>query len=142
MARFKLDPVLKVRQLQEKKHKSDLFEIKVIRENAEKVLEDLEAQKEKQMEDLEVEDKIRALDLQMQYAYLNSLAKQVETQRTTLEKILKEEEKKRGELVKVNQDKKMMEKLKEKFIGNILKETQKREQLSLDAISQRTTLNK
>jgi flagellar export protein FliJ len=142
MARFKLDPVLKVRQLQEKKHKRDLFEIKVIRENAEKVLEDLEAQKEKQMEDLGVEDKIRALDLQMQYAYLNSLAKQVETQRTTLEKILKEEEKKRGELVKVNQDKKMMEKLKEKFIGNILKETQKREQLSLDAISQRTTLNK
>jgi flagellar biosynthesis chaperone FliJ len=82
------------------------------------------------MEDLEVKDKIRALDLQMQYAYLNSLAKQVETQRTTLEKILKEEEKKRGELVKVNQDKKMMEKLKEKFIGNILKETQKRAVIS------------
>ncbi len=142
MARFKLDQVLKVRQLQEKKHKRDLFEIKVIRENAEKVLEELETQKERQVEDMEVEDKIKVLDLQMRYAYLNSLVKQVEAQKSALEKILKEEEKKLGELVKVNQDKRMMEKLKEKFIESILKEVQKKEQISLDAISQRAILNK
>lgn len=38
MARFKLDPVLKVRQVQEKKYKRDLSEIKVIREKAEKIV--------------------------------------------------------------------------------------------------------
>ena len=68
MARFKLDPVLKVRQVQEKKYKRDLSEIKVIREKAEKLLEDLEAEKMQQIENIEAEEKVKVIDLQIQYA--------------------------------------------------------------------------
>lgn len=142
MARFKLEPVLKVRQAQEKKYKKDLSEIKVIREKAEKLLEDLEIEKMQQMENMEVEEKIKVLDLQIQYAYLNVVAEQVEKQRGVLERVLKEEEKKRDILIKTNQSKRMIEKLKQKFNERISKELQKKEQILLDSISHRTISNR
>lgn len=142
MARFKLDPVLKVRQIQEKKYKRDLTEIKVIRENAEKLLEDLEMEKNKQIENMEVEEKLRVAELQIQYAYLNAIVEQVEKQKNALEKILIEEEKKRDVLIKTNQNKRMIEKLKQKFNSEILKDFQRKEQLLLDSISHRTTLGR
>lgn len=142
MARFKLDPVLKVRQIQEKKYKKDLTEIKVIRENAEKLLEDLEMEKMKQIENMEVEEKLRVAELQIQYAYLNVIVEQVEKQRNALEKILIEEEKKRDVLIKTNQNKRMIEKLKQKFNNQILKDFQRKEQSLLDSISHRTTLGR
>ncbi|MCS7228494.1 MAG: flagellar FliJ family protein [Candidatus Kryptonium sp.] len=142
MARFKLDPVLKVRQIQEKKYKRDLTEIKVIRENAEKLLEDLEMEKNKQIETMEIEEKLRVAELQIQYAYLNAIVEQVEKQKNALEKILIEEEKKRDVLIKTNQNKRMIEKLKQKFNSEILKDFQRKEQLLLDSISHRTTLGR
>lgn len=142
MARFKLDPVLKVRQLQEKKCKKDLVEIKVIRENAEKLLEDLETEKMRQIENMEDEDRIKAMDLQIQYAYLNAISSQVERQKNMLEKILEEEEKRRDALIKTNQNKRMIEKLKQNFIENALRDLQKKEQTFFDSISHRSTLNR
>jgi len=142
MARFKLDPVLKVRQLQEKKCKKDLVEIKVIRENAEKLLEDLETEKMRQIENMEDEDRIKAMDLQIQYAYLNAISSQVEKQKNMLEKILEEEEKRRDALIKTNQNKRMIEKLKQNFIENALRDLQKKEQTFFDSISHRSTLNR
>ncbi len=142
MARFKLDPVLKVRQLQEKKYKKELTEIKVIRENAEKLLESLEAEKMRQIENIEDEERIKAIDLQMQYAYLSAISTQVEKQKNMVEKILKEEEKKRNILIKTNQNKKILEKLKQNFIEALLKDSQKKEQALFDSISHRLTLNR
>jgi flagellar export protein FliJ len=142
MAKFKLDPVLKVRQLQEKKYKKELAEIKVIRENAEKLLEDLESERERQIENMEVEDKIKVIDLQVQYAYLNVIAEQVEKQKNALEKILKEEEKRRDVLVKTNQNKQMIEKLKQKFIDGVLKDLHKKEQTLLDSLAHRAILKR
>lgn len=142
MPRFKLDPVLKVRQAQEKKYKKDLSEIKVIREKAEKLLEDLEAEKMQQMENMEVDEKIKVIDLQIQYAYLNTVAEQVERQKSVLEKVLKEEEKRRDILIKTNQNKRMIEKLKQKFNDQLLKDFQKKEQTLLDSISYRTMSNR
>ncbi len=142
MPRFKLDSVLKVRQVQEKKYNRDLSEIKVIREKAEKLLEDLEAEKMQQMENLEIEEKIKVIDLQIQYAYLNAVAEQVERQKSVLERVLKEEEKKRDVLIKTNQNKRMIEKLKQKFNEQILKDFQKKEQTLLDSISHRTIFNR
>ncbi len=142
MARFKLDPVLKVRQVQEKKYKRDLSEIKVIREKAEKLLEDLEAEKMQQMENIEAEEKVKVIDLQIQYAYLNAVAEQVEKQKNALERVLKEEEKRRDILIKTNQNKRMIEKLKQKFNEQILKDFQKKEQTLLDSISYRTISNR
>lgn len=142
MARFKLDPVLKVRQLQEKKYKKELSEIKVIRENAEKLLENLEAEKMRQIENIEDEEKIKAIDLQMQYAYLSAISTQVERQKNMIEKILKEEEKKRDVLIKTNQNKKMLERLKQNFIEALLKDLQKKEQTLFDSIAHRSTLNR
>ncbi len=142
MPRFKLDSVLKVRQVQEKKYSRDLLEIKVIREKAEKLLEDLEAEKMQQMENLEIEEKIKVIDLQIQYAYLNAVAEQVERQKSVLERVLKEEEKKRDVLIKTNQNKRMIEKLKQKFNEQILKDFQKKEQTLLDSISHRTIFNR
>ncbi|MFN3134938.1 MAG: flagellar export protein FliJ [Candidatus Kryptonium sp.] len=142
MPRFKLDPVLKVRQVQEKKYKKDLSEIKVIREKAEKLLEDLEAEKMQQMENMEVDEKIKAIDLQIQYAYLNAVAEQVERQKSVLEKVLKEEERRRDILIKTNQNKRMIEKLKQKFNDQLLKDFQKKEQTLLDSISYRTMSNR
>jgi flagellar export protein FliJ len=139
MARFKLDPVLKVRQLQEKKYKKELSEIKVIRENAEKLLENLEAEKVRQIESIEDEERIKAIDLQMQYAYLSTISTQVEKQKNMIEKILKEEEKKRDILVKTNQNKKMLEKLKQDFVEGLLKDSQKKEQILFDSIFHRST---
>jgi len=142
MARFKLDPVLKVRQVQEKKYKRDLSEIKVIREKAEKLLEDLEAEKMQQMENIEAEEKVKVIDLQIQYAYLNAVAEQVESQKNALERVLKEEEKRRDILIKTNQNKRMIEKLKQKFNEQILKDFQKKEQTLLDSIAYRTISNR
>ncbi len=142
MARFKLDPVLKVRQLQEKKYKKELTEIKVIRENAEKLLESLEVEKMRQIENIKDEERIKAIDLQMQYAYLSAISAQVEKQKNMIEKILKEEEKKRNILVKTNQNKKMLEKLKQNFIEAFLKDSQRKEQTLFDSISHRSTLNR
>ncbi|CUS76818.1 flagellar export protein FliJ [Candidatus Kryptonium thompsonii] len=142
MARFKLDPVLKVRQVQEKKYKRDLSEIKVIREKAEKLLEDLEAEKMQQMENIEAEEKVKVIDLQIQYAYLNAVAEQVEKQKNALERVLKEEEKRRDILIKTNQNKRMIEKLKQKFNEQILKDFQKKEQTLLDSIAYRTISNR
>ncbi|CUS98065.1 flagellar export protein FliJ [Candidatus Kryptonium thompsonii] len=142
MARFKLDPVLKVRQVQEKKYKRDLSEIKVIREKAEKLLEDLEAEKMQQMENIEAEEKVKVIDLQIQYAYLNAVAEQVERQKNALERVLKEEEKRRDILIKTNQNKRMIEKLKQKFNEQILKDFQKKEQTLLDSIAYRTISNR
>ena len=142
MARFKLDPVLKVRQVQEKKYKRDLSEIKVIREKAEKLLEDLEAEKMQQMENIEAEEKVKVIDLQIQYAYLNAVAEQVEKQKNALERVLKEEEKRRDILIKTNQNKRMIEILKQKFNEQILKDFQKKEQTLLDSIAYRTISNR
>jgi len=142
MARFKLDPVLKVRQVQEKKYKRDLSEIKVIREKAEKLLEDLEAEKMQRMENIEAEEKVKVIDLQIQYAYLNAVAEQVEKQKNALERVLKEEEKRRDILIKTNQNKRMIEKLKQKFNEQILKDFQKKEQTLLDSIAYRTISNR
>ncbi len=142
MARFKLDPILKVRQLQEKKYKKELSEIKVIRENAEKLLENLEAEKMRQIENIEDEERIKAIDLQMQYAYLSTISAQVERQKNMIEKILMEEEKKRDILIKTNQNKKMLEKLKQGFVEGLLKDSQKKEQALFDSISHRSTLNR
>ncbi len=142
MAKFKLDPVLKVRQLQEKKYKKELTEIKVIRENAEKLLESLEVEKMRQIENIKDEERIKAIDLQMQYAYLSAISAQVEKQKNMIEKILKEEEKKRNILVKINQNKKMLEKLKQNFIEAFLKDSQRKEQTLFDSISHRSTLNR
>ena len=142
MARFKLDPVLKVRQVKEKKYKRDLSEIKVIREKAEKLLEDLEAEKMQQMENIEAEEKVKVIDLQIQYAYLNAVAEQVERQKNALERVLKEEEKRRDILIKTNQNKRMIEKLKQKFNEQILKDFQKKEQTLLDSIAYRTISNR
>lgn len=142
MARFKFDPVLKVRQLQEKKYKKELAEIKVIRENAEKLLEDLEMEKMRQIENMEDEDRIKAIDLQARYAYLSAISAQVEKQKDIIEKILKEEEKKRNVLIKTNQNKKMLEKLKQNFIEVLSKDLQRKEQVLFDSISHRSISNR
>ncbi len=142
MARFKLDPVLKVRQLQEKKYKRELAEIKVTRENAEKLLEDLEMEKMHRIESMEDEYKVKVSELQIQHAYLNAISSQVERQKDMLEKILEEEEKKRELLIKANQGKRIIEKLKQNFIVSLLKDIQRKEQTLYDSISRKPLLNR
>lgn len=107
-----------------------------------KLLEDLEAEKMQQMENIEAEEKVKVIDLQIQYAYLNAVAEQVEKQKNALERVLKEEEKRRDILIKTNQNKRMIEKLKQKFNEQILKDFQKKEQTLLDSIAYRTISNR
>jgi flagellar export protein FliJ len=140
MRKFKFDPVIKVKETQEKRYKRELSQIKVIRENAEKILEELHSEKESCIEDsFGKEEKLKALDLQMSYAYLTALARQVEEQKDMIEKIAREEEKKRNLLIKTNQNKQMLEKLRKKFLEERLRELRKKEQTLLDSISHRSS---
>lgn len=86
MARFKLDPVLKVRQIQEKKYKRDLTEIKVIRENAEKLLEDLEMEKNKQIETMEIEEKSEWLNYKFNMLTLTQSLNKLKSKKMRLRK--------------------------------------------------------
>ena len=134
---FRLESVLKLKDEQKKQLELELANIKEQRIKAESKLENIFLTKDIVLKNLHSSGIIQVLKCQADYYYLDSLDKQIESQKKKIEKILKLETNIISDLLKISKEKKTIEKLKEKKKETFDKEMLHLENLFLDDISQR-----
>jgi len=136
---FRLEKVLQVKEI---KVKVKMKEVAVIDKKIQFLNKELQ---ECNIRSVDVTEKIskqrqgntKSADLKWSLAYAEILEKQAETIEINIKFAMHEIDKKREELMKINSEKKVINKLKERKLEQFKKEIIAREQLENDEISQR-----
>lgn len=148
---FRLQPVIKVKEIQEKKIQRELAQLKkhILQEREQ--LDDLEGERDKVVSasplrtDRENEEgtngslheKIRAADIVVHENYLRKISNEIHFENVKIENLTKTETKKIDEVLDVKKDKETVERLKEKRLEEFRRDADRKEQALIDAIAQR-----
>lgn len=130
--------VLRLKKHQEKLTQQQLLQLQRVHLEEKEILEKLHEAKEEAVKDSYGEGRAKATDLQTHRAFLFSLSRQINTQKTRVEEISLREDEKREELTKKAQARQMVEKLDKKSREEALRELERKEQLVMDDLAQRT----
>ncbi len=139
MARFKfrLQSVIKVKELQEKKVERELAAIKnrILQEQAQ--LEDLRIEQERLQASSPVRGRVKAADMALHQDYMQKISDQIHFERAKIAVLTQNETKKIDEVLDVKKDKEAIEHLREKRLEEFKKELERKEQVLIDAVAQR-----
>jgi len=134
---FKFETVLKVKENKEQELKKELLKLIALKTEQEMMLNDINLEK-KRISQEKLNNKSELLNIQSYIFYenyINSLRRQI----TSIEKVIKELEKraddKREEVIEASKEKKIFEKLKERHYENFKKLVIQNEQKVLDEIA-------
>ncbi len=135
--KFRLQSLIKVKELQEKKVERELAAIKnrILQEQAR--LENLKQEQEKLISSSPTEGKVRAADIALHQDYIHRISGQIHFESARIQVLTQTENKKIDEVLGVKKDKEAIEHLKEKQFEEYKKDLEKKEQVLIDAIAQR-----
>lgn len=135
--KFHLQKLLEVRELIERKRQKELAECKkqiVTEQEKLSELNDTKTNFSKGMDDAEL---LTASGMLAYHEYLSELRDRIAVQNQALQNLSQQEEQKRQALLESAQDRKILEKLREKVMERMQAEENQREQKQLDEIAGR-----
>lgn len=135
---FRLQPVLKHRQRVEEQKQVELAEAQTRRRREETELAALEAREDDAVERLEQQGLVGRLDVELLrhgLTYLELLGKDITTQTATVTEARQQAEQKRQDTVRAQQDRRVLEKLKERGHRRWQLETGRAETRALDEMA-------
>ncbi len=135
--KFRLQPVIKVKEMQEKKIQRELAEIKKNILEREARIDDLREEREKLVSSSPVEGRIKAGEMSVRQDYFRRISDEIHFENSNLHKLAQSESKKIDEALDVKKDKEAIEKLKEKRLREFKREEEKTEQVLIDSLAQR-----
>lgn len=135
--KFRLQSLIKVKEIQEKKVERELATIKnnILKEQAH--LDDLKHEHERLVSASPVEGKVRAADIALRQDYIQKISSQIHFENTRIVLLTQSENKKIDEVMEVKKDKEAIERLREKRFEEYKKDIEKKEQVLIDALAQR-----
>ncbi len=135
--KFRLQSVIKVKEIQEKKMERELAMIKrkILQEQAH--LDDLQVEREKLVSSSPLEGKVRAADIAIHQDYIRKISDEIHFGNSKIAVLAQSETKKIDEVLDVKKDKEAIEHLKEKQLEEYRKDLDKKEQVLIDALAQR-----
>ena len=112
--KFRLQSLIKVKEIQEKKVERELATIKnnILKEQAH--LDDLKHEHERLVSASPVEGKVRAADIALRQDYIQKISSQIHFENTRIVLLTQSENKKIDEVMEVKKDKEAIERLREK----------------------------
>lgn len=135
--KFRLQSVIKVKELQEKKVERELAAIKnkILQEQAR--LEDLRLEQEKLQASSPTRGRFKAADMALHQDYIENISQQIHFENAKIAVLTQKETKKIDEVLDVKKDKEAMEHLREKRLEEFKKDLERKEQVLIDAVAQR-----
>jgi flagellar export protein FliJ len=133
----KFSTVLRVKTHQQKVAQVELRRCKEYHEQESRALDRLCERREEAFDASRGIQRTRLEELQAGRAFISRLSKQIVQQERRVVEANKEEERKTQELLQRMQAKKIVEKVKERQDGEILKELERKDQKAMDVIAQR-----
>ena len=134
---FRLQSVIKVKEIQEKKIQRELAQIKKRLLQERERLEDLEGERERLVSSSPLNGKVRAADVVVHQNYIRKISDEIHFENARIENLTESETKKIDEVLDVKKDKEAIEQLKEKKLEEFKREQDHKEQILLDAVAQR-----
>ncbi len=135
--KFRLQSVIKIKEIQEKKVERELAMIKKNILQGQARLEDLQGEHQKLVSSSPMEGKIKAADMVTHQDYLRKISDEIKFERVKLENLSRSEDKKRDEVLDAKKDKEAIEHLREKRLEEFKHDMDRKEQILLDAVAQR-----
>jgi flagellar FliJ protein len=134
--RFRLERVLDIRKRKEELIRAELAEAKLAREYEETVLLRLQEDLQRYLDDLRRRQKERVLPWEMlwYHLYLDNLKNQIRNQKKRLQELDEKIDQITQRLVKASQDRRVLERLKERQYEEYLLEMERAEQAILDEL--------
>jgi flagellar protein FliJ len=129
--------VIQVRTLQQKQAQQQVAEAVRLRIEEEERLSVIHEHREKAASVIRAQQKMSVAQMQTMRSHLSTLNRDIESQQETVEQASVQEGHKRDALIKKSQEKKMVEVLNEKRRVSEQKETDRKEQKTLDEFAQR-----
>jgi len=141
MARFKfrLQSVIKVKEIQEKKIQREIAQVKRRILQEQENLENLEDERERVLSSSPLSGKIKAADIVVHQDYVNKISEQIRFENNKIENLNDYESKKIDEVLDVKKDREAIEHLREKRLEESKRDLERKEQVLIDAIAQRMT---
>lgn len=135
--KFRLQSLIKVKELQEKKVERELAVIKnkILQEQAH--LEDLRVEHDRLLSSSPLQGKVRAADMALHQNYIHKISGEIHFENARIAVLAQSETKKIDEVLDVKKDKEAIEHLKEKRLEEYNRELDKKEQVLIDAVAQR-----
>ena len=139
MARFKfrLQSVIKVKEIQEKKIQREIAQVKRRILQEQKNLESLEDEREKLISASPLNGKVKAADMVVHQDYMKKISELIRFENDKIENLTEFESKKIDEVLDVKKDKEAIEHLKEKRLEEMRRDIDRKEQILIDAVAQR-----
>ncbi len=137
--KFRLQSVIKVKEIKEKKVQRELAAIKkrILQEQAR--LEDLQGEQDKLMSSSPLNGKIRAADIVVHQDYIRKISDEIHFGSAKLENLSHSETKKIDEVLDAKKDREIVERLREKRFEEFKQEADRKEQILIDAVAQRVS---
>ncbi len=129
--------VIQVRTIQQKQAQQQVAEAVRVRMEEEDKLSGIHTDRNKAASVFRSQQKMSVAQMQTMRSHLSTLARDIEMQKNTVMQAAAHEDGKRDALIKKSQEKKMVEVLNEKRIKSEQKESDRKEQKTLDEFSQR-----
>jgi flagellar export protein FliJ len=129
--------VIQVRTIQQKQAQQQVADAVRTRIEEEERLSTIHEHRKTAASAIRAKQKMSVAQMQTMRSHLSSLTKDIETQQETVTKASAKEGEKRDALIKKSQEKKMIEVLNDKRLKSERKESDRKEQKTLDEFSQR-----
>ncbi len=135
--KFRLQSVIKVKEIQEKRVERELAMIKkkILLEQAR--IDDLRAEQDKLVSESPLQGKVKAADIAVHQVYLKKISDEIHFQNAKIAVLSQSESKKIDEVLDVKKDKEAIEHLRERQLEDYKREMDKKEQVLIDAVAQR-----
>jgi flagellar FliJ protein len=139
MARFKfrLQSVIKVKEIQEKKIQREIAQVKRRILQEQENLENLEDERERVLSSSQLSGKMKAADIVVHQDYIKKISEQIRFENNKIENLNDFESKKIDEVLGVKKDREAIEHLREKRLEECKRDLERKEQVLIDAIAQR-----
>jgi flagellar protein FliJ len=135
--KFRLQSVIKVKEIQEKKFERELAMIKrkILQEQAR--LDDLRVERERLVSSSPLHGKVKAADMAVHHDYIRRISDEIHFENAKLAVLTQSESKKIDDVLDVKKDKEAIEHLREKQLEEYKRDLDKKEQVLIDAVAQR-----
>ncbi len=138
--KFRLQPVIMVKEIQEKKIERDLALIKKSILQGEEHLDQLNEERDRLVSSTPLEGKVRAAEMIVRQDYYRRISDEIHFENSNLQRLAQSETKKIDEALDVKKDKEAIEKLRERRLEEFKREEDKREQILIDSLAQRLSM--
>jgi flagellar export protein FliJ len=129
--------VIQVRTIQQKQAQQQVADAVRLRLEEEERLTEFHEHRKRAANAIRSQQKMSVAQMQTMRAHLSALGQQIESQKTAVSRASETEDLKRDALIRKSQEKKMVEVLNEKRLKSEQKESDRKEQKTLDDYAQR-----